>query len=99
MAKFVKIQGQNIDIGLTQEDIDKSIAPRTPVDTGFLVEHFVLEDGAINNPTPYGEIVELTHKTKDHMVARSIPEIADKLQKRFTEQLDNIQIFDLPKTF
>lgn len=98
--KIVKFLGQDIDIGLTISDVSLIQSPlRTPVRTGNLRDSFVLINGEIKNDAFYGEWVELgtTRFVGRYMIAKSIPEIAGKLQRRVVNQLDKIKLFDLPK--
>ncbi len=98
MAFAVKFGRGYLDIGLTSADISM-IQATTPVLTGLLQRSFTLKDGDIVNPVYYGGWVEAgTSKIPPRrMVALAIPYIAEKLEKRILDQLDKIDIFDLPK--
>ncbi len=105
MPRIRKIRGQDIDISLNKGDIDK-IIPRTPEKTGKLKGGFTIDNsGRIVNPVFYGDWQErgfIHHVSGKRipgkfMVFDSIPEIAERFEKRVADQLDAVQLLDLPK--
>ena len=77
-----------IDVGANIVDVDL-IRAKTPVKTGRLREGFRLDDGDIVNEVEYVNVVEYGTATRPgvYMIARSIPEIADRIMKRVNDQL------------
>lgn len=94
-----KFRGQDIDISLEMVDVF-TIQAITPVDTGELRDGFFVDrDGTIKNFTFYGDWVEKgTSKMRGRwMVARSIPQIGQRMARKVGDQIDRAKIFDLPK--
>ena len=99
MPRIRKFRGQDIDIALEQVDV-VCIQDKTPVVTGDLKKGFKLDSaGRIVNEVYYGDYVErgTTKMGPRFMVARAIPEIADRMIRKVGKQLDEIKLLDLPK--
>ena len=99
MPRIRKFRGQDIDIALESVDI-VSIRIRTPKVTGNLQDGFYIDSkGRAVNEVYYGDYVErgTTLMAPRFMVARAIPEIADRMIRKVGKQLDEIKLLDLPK--
>ena len=99
MPNNVRIRGQELDISFDDGDLH-IIRARTPVLTGLLVSRFVVDgEGRIVNDTPYGDIQERGNSKYEarFMVAKSIPEIGDRLVQRVLDKLDKIRLLNLKR--